>query len=86
LPENVIEGACVAQSLTERYDGRIAGVLSCYDRVVITGTIPVICYAEGMTRYLHANGIRIFDHPEFAMELRETGFGMLPHRWRRRPA
>jgi hypothetical protein len=71
LPENVIEGACVAQSLTERYDGRIAGVLSCYDRVVITGTIPVICYAEGMTRYLHANGIRIFDHPEFAMELRD---------------
>src|SRR5712671_5479837 len=25
-------------SLTERYDDRIAGVLSCYDRVVVTGT------------------------------------------------
>jgi hypothetical protein len=32
----------MAASLTERYDDRIAGVLSCYDRVVITGTIPVI--------------------------------------------
>jgi hypothetical protein len=59
------------RSLTERYDKRIAGVLSCYDRVVITGTVPVICYAEGMTRYLHANGIRIFDYPRFAMELRD---------------
>jgi hypothetical protein len=61
----------MSQSLTQRYDGRIARVLSCYDRVVITGTVPVICYAEGMTRYLHANGIRIFDYPQFAMELRD---------------
>jgi hypothetical protein len=61
----------MTRSLTERYDERIAGVLSCYDRVVITGTVPVICYAEGMTRYLHANGIRIFDYPRFAMELRD---------------
>ncbi len=51
----------MSQSLTERYDDRITGVLSCYDRVVITGTVPVICYAEGMTRFLHANGIRIWE-------------------------
>ena len=51
------------QSLMERYDDRIAGVLSCYDRVVITGTLPTVCYAEGMTRFLHASGIRIFDYP-----------------------
>ena len=31
----------MGQSLTERYEDRIAGVLSCYDRVVITGTVPV---------------------------------------------
>ena len=29
------------------------------------------CYAEGMTRFLYANQIRIFDYPEFAMALRE---------------
>jgi hypothetical protein len=58
-------------SLTERYDDRIAGVLSCYDRVVITGTLPGVCYAAGMTRYLHANGVRIFDYPQFAMKLRD---------------
>ena len=48
----------MTQSLTERYDERIGGVLSCYDRVVITGTLPGLCYADGMTRYFQANGIR----------------------------
>jgi hypothetical protein len=61
----------MSQSLTERYDNRIAGVLSCYDRIVITGTLPGVCYAEGMTRYLHANGIRVFDYPQFAVTLRD---------------
>jgi hypothetical protein len=61
----------MGQSLTERYDERIAGVLSCYDRVVITGTLPGVCYADGMTRFLHASGIRIFDYPQFAMKLRD---------------
>jgi hypothetical protein len=64
-------GEGMTQSLTERYDDRIAEVLSCYDRVVITGTVPVICYAEGMTRFLHAMGIRIFDYPQFARTLRD---------------
>jgi hypothetical protein len=45
--------------------------LSCYDRVVVTGTLPTVCYAEGMTRFLYANQIRIFDYPEFAVTLRE---------------
>ena len=61
----------MSQSLTERYDDRIAGVLSCYDRVVITGTLPGVCYADGMTRYLNAQGIRIFDYLEFAKLLRD---------------
>jgi carbamoylphosphate synthase small subunit len=61
----------MASALVERYDDRIAGVLSCYDRVVVTGTLPTVCYAEGMTRFLYANQIRIFDYPEFAMTLRD---------------
>src|ERR1700739_3531159 len=61
----------MGQSLVERYGERIAGVLCCYDRVVITGTLPGVCYAEGMTRFLHAGGIRIFDYPQFAMTLRD---------------
>ena len=31
----------MTQSLTECYDDRIAGVLSCYDRIVVSGTLPV---------------------------------------------
>ena len=64
-------GCGMSQSVTERYGDRIAGVLSCYDRVVITGTVPIICYAEGMTRFLFARGIRIFDYPQFAQTLRD---------------
>jgi hypothetical protein len=61
----------MASALEDRYDDRIVGVISCYDRVVITGTLPTVCYAEGMTRFLFANGIQIFKYPEFAMTLRE---------------
>jgi hypothetical protein len=57
-------------SLTECYDDRIAGVLSCYDRVVVTGTLPTVCYAAGMTKFLHAIGVHIFDYPQFASTLR----------------
>jgi hypothetical protein len=61
----------MSQSLVERYAEQIAGCLSCYDRVVITGTLPGVCYAEGMTRFLNTHGIRIFDYPQFAMTLRD---------------
>ena len=37
----------MTQALTERYAERIGGVLSCYDRLVITGTLPTVCYAKG---------------------------------------
>ncbi len=56
---------------TERHADKIAGTLSCYDRLILMGTLPSICYAEGMTRYLHAHQIRIFDFPEWATPLRE---------------
>src|SRR5271157_697237 len=59
------------EGLVERYDERIAGVLSCYDRIVITGTVPGICHAKGMTSFFYANGIRIFDYPQFAATLRD---------------
>src|SRR5271154_3175625 len=40
-------------------------------RVVITGTLPTVCYADGMTKFLNANHVRIFDYPRFAEPLRE---------------
>ena len=58
--------------LTERYRNQIAGVLSCYDRIIIQGTVPGWCYARGMTEYLYAHQIRIFDYPKWAEPLRES--------------
>jgi hypothetical protein len=52
--------------LTERHAQQIAGVLSCYDRVIVQGTLPVFCYADGMTAYLTKRRIRIFDFTQFA--------------------
>jgi hypothetical protein len=57
--------------LTERYAEQIAGVLSCYDRLVIMGTLPGLCYPDGMASYLRAQGIRLFDLPRFAEPLRD---------------
>ena len=56
---------------TERHADKILGVLSCLDRVVITGTIPEICYSQGMTGFLKARQIRIFDYTKWAEPLRE---------------
>jgi hypothetical protein len=62
----------MAQQLVERYGDRLRGVLSCYDRMVVTGTLPQACYAAGMTSFLSTRGIRIFDYPRFAEPLREA--------------
>ena len=57
--------------LTDRYSSKIQGIISCYDRVIIQGTLPILCYAKGMTGYLMKNNIRIFDYPRFAEPLRD---------------
>jgi len=56
IPVSLIMG----QTLTERYRDRLVGVLSCYDRIVITGTPPGACYAGGMTSFLYSRGVCIF--------------------------
>ncbi len=58
--------------LTERHSQQIAGVLSCFDRVIVQGTLPVFCYAEGMTAYLSKRGMRIFDFTQFAKPLTDS--------------
>lgn len=58
-------------SLSERYGEQILGVLSCFDRVVVTGTLPEICHAEAMSSHLRSKGIRLFDYTQFAEPLRE---------------
>jgi len=57
--------------LTTTYENKIAGTISCYDRVIITGTIPQICYSQGMTSYLYSHNIKIFDYAKFAEPFKE---------------
>jgi len=57
--------------LTARYVDKISNALSFYDRILIQGTLPGLCYAKGMTNYLNFNYIRIFDYPRWAEPLRE---------------
>lgn len=56
---------------TEKYSDKISGVLHCFDRVIIQGTIPGLCYAGGMTSYLYFKKIKIFDYSQFAAPFRE---------------
>ena len=58
--------------LVERYQDEVAGVLSCVDRLILQGRIGVFSYADGMTRYLTARGIKIFDFIKWAAPATEA--------------
>ena len=55
----------------ERHKDRIAGTLSCFDRVVITGTLPDIGYAGAMAGYLSYHNIKLFEFPRWAEPQRD---------------
>ena len=57
--------------LTDRYSKKIRGKLSCYDRVVISGTLPRLCFSEGMTSYLYQHQIRIFDYADWSSQFKD---------------
>ena len=57
--------------LTTTYREQISGTLSCFDRILIRGTLPKICYAGGMTSHLYSKGIKIFDYGPYASSLRD---------------
>jgi len=44
----------MAATLAERYEANLHSVLSCYDRIIITGTLPGACCTGGMTSLLFA--------------------------------
>ena len=59
-------------SLLERHADRIVGSLSCYDRVLIQGTVHPLCFAGGMGSFLYHRGVRLFDYARFVQPLTET--------------
>jgi hypothetical protein len=57
--------------IPERYQDQIDGTLSCYDRMILQGTLPGWCFDQGMTSFLYARQIKIFDYPQWAQTLRD---------------
>ncbi len=56
--------------ITERYRDQIRGVISCFDRIVINGTLPDICHAGAMAAQLALRNKRIFDYGDFVNPIR----------------
>ena len=57
--------------LRQRFPGVIAGVISCYDRLLLQGTIPGICFAGGMEKFLRDRQIELRDFAQWAQPLAE---------------
>lgn len=57
-------GGYIMELITTRYKEQIAGTLTCFDRIVLTGNLPSYCYTAGMAGYLWENKIRFFDYPD----------------------
>lgn len=58
-------------TFSERHAEKIHGVFSCFDRVVIMGTLPDLCHAGAMAKYVGAREIRLFDYPRWAEPFRD---------------
>lgn len=56
--------------LLKRYEQDIVGVLGCFDRVVVTGTLTEVAYPDALAAVLYREGIRCFDLGQFAEPLR----------------
>lgn len=56
----------------KKYSDKIQGVISCYDRVVIKGTLPNACHAGAMTNLLYRNNYLLKDITKFTNPLRNS--------------
>ncbi len=54
-----------------RHAQKIAGVLHCWDRVIISGTIPEIGYRDAMTSFPRSRNILLFNYAEWTKPLAE---------------
>jgi hypothetical protein len=54
-----------------RHEDQIAGMIACFDRVIITGSLPDICHASAMAGFLGYRNIRLFDYARWAEPLRD---------------
>jgi predicted transcriptional regulator len=58
--------------LTKTYKSKISCLLSCFDRLILSGTLPEISFSQGMTNYMYQNDVKIFDYSKFAEPFKEV--------------
>jgi len=68
---SIFGGMKTSSDLLERYAQDIEGVLGCFDRVVVTGTLTEVAHPDAMRAVLYREGVRCFDIGQFAEPLRE---------------
>jgi hypothetical protein len=66
-------------SLLQRYADRIAGSLSCYDRLIIWGTLVRVSHPGGLVNRLQELGVSLRDFTNFGVQLREQFTARLQH-------
>lgn len=54
---------------TNKYSKDIIGIISCFDREIITGSLISLTYVQGLERHLRANHILLKDFKEYAISL-----------------
>lgn len=57
--------------LVERHVSHIYGILNCWDRLLLTGTLVDICYPEAMEAQLRKRQMRLFDYTKFVEPQRD---------------
>lgn len=55
--------------LSDRLHDRLDGVLNCFDRIVLVGSLHPLCYPKGLTHYFSEHRLRVFDLAQFAQPL-----------------
>lgn len=53
-------------AISTRYARSIHGSLSCFDRLILQGTLAPVGHPAGMTSFLYQKNVRIFDFPGFS--------------------
>ena len=61
----------MVSAFVERHHEMIQGEISCFDRVVITGSLPDIGHAQAMEAYLRYHKVLLKDYPRWAEPMRD---------------
>ncbi len=59
------------KTLADRYKGKIRGVLSCFDRILLQATLSDLCHPAGMRAMLQSRGLQPTDFAGFFKPLTE---------------